>query len=102
MRAVSVRRRVQYSFATCIIGRMKMSAAKAKATLFELIDRIAKTRQPVEITKRGKTKVRIVPAPSEDQPRGCGSMRGTFEVLCSDQELVEAQPLNVRWNANHE
>ena len=79
-----------------------MSAAKAKATLFELIDRVAETRQPVEITKRGKTKVRIVPARAEGQPRGCGSMRGTFEVLCSDQELVEAQPLNVRWNAKHE
>lgn len=78
---------------------MRMSAARAKATLFELIDRVAKTREPVEITKRGKTKVRLVPAPAVRQPRGCGSMRGTFEVLCSEQELVVAQPLNVRWNA---
>jgi antitoxin (DNA-binding transcriptional repressor) of toxin-antitoxin stability system len=67
--------------------------------LFELIDRVAKTREPVEITKRGKTKVRLVPAPAVRVRGGCGIMRGTFEILCSEDELVAAQPLNVLWNA---
>jgi prevent-host-death family protein len=64
---------------------MQISAVKFKATCLKLIDRVAKTREPVVITKRGKVLARLVP--DRGKPRGFGKGRDTVEILCSDEEL---------------
>ena len=64
---------------------MQISAAKFRAMCLTLIERVAETREPVIITKRGKVVARLVP--DHDKPRGLGKGRGSFEILCSDEEL---------------
>lgn len=64
---------------------MQISAVKFKATCLKLIDRVAKTGEPVVITKRGKVLARLVP--DRGRPRGFGKGCDSVEILCSDEEL---------------
>ncbi len=75
---------------------MLISAVKFKATCLQLIDRVAKTGEPVVITKRGKVLARLVP--HSDKPRGFGKGRDTIEILCSDEELFDLGA-GERWDA---
>jgi prevent-host-death family protein len=72
---------------TTYTGPVQISAAKFKATCLKLIDRVAKTGEPVIITKRGKVLARL--ASDHGKPRGLGKGRGCIEILCSDEELFQ-------------
>jgi antitoxin (DNA-binding transcriptional repressor) of toxin-antitoxin stability system len=50
--------------------------------------RVSETGQPVTITSRGKALVRIEPIREEREATGYGSMRGTVELLVTEDELV--------------
>lgn len=43
-----------------------MTAAKFRATCLAVMDEVAKTREPVEITKRGRPVARLAPLEPED------------------------------------
>ena len=45
-----------------------MSAAKAKAELLALLDEVARTRQEIVVTKRGKAVARLVPLKRDRKP----------------------------------
>ena len=56
-----------------------MPAAEFKAKCLRVMDQVAKTRQPLTVTKRGKAVVRIVPVEDESTDIfGCLSQR--FEI----------------------
>ncbi len=74
----------------------RIAAAEFKATCLKLMDRVAATGQPVEITKRGKPLVRLV-AVAPDRPRSIfGAARASMLYLAPDEELFST---GAAWNA---
>lgn len=60
---------------------MEMPAAQFRVRFFELLDEIARSGEPVVITKHGRPVVRVVPErPAGAVPRW-GCMRGTVEIV---------------------
>jgi prevent-host-death family protein len=69
----------------------RIAATKFKATCLKLIDRVAQTGEPLEITKRGKSLVRLVPSAGveiEGTPKSIfGAARASILYLAPDEEL---------------
>ncbi len=59
-----------------------IAASEFKAKCLALLDEVARTHETLVVTKRGKAVARVVPVEEPD------SLVGTFEQLCSDDELV--------------
>ena len=61
---------------------MEISAGEFKARCLKLMDEVARTGEPLVITKRGRPVARLVPA-EEPAPRGTlfGYMAGTATIL---------------------
>ncbi len=72
---------------------MKVSAAEFKAKCLKLMDEVAKTREPVVITKRGKAVAQLVAVADEPQ-RLFGCMAGTVTF---EGDIMA--PLNAEWAA---
>lgn len=70
-----------------------IGATEFKAHCLELMDRVARTRQPLTITKRGKPVVQVVPA-AEEPAKLFGALKGT---VIGDPDLVS--PTGERWEA---
>ena len=60
---------------------MEISAAEFKAKCLKLMDRVARSREPIVITKRGKPIAKLVPADAEKTVPLFGHMAGTVEIL---------------------
>jgi len=67
-----------------------LQAAEFKAKALAVMRRVQRTGRPVTITSRGKELVRIEPIPVERRRAGYGSMRGTVELLVTEDELVSS------------
>lgn len=67
----------------------RVAAGKFKATCLKLMDHVATTGEPVEITKRGKVLARLVPAERADEQSrkifGAAAHRILF--VAADEEL---------------
>jgi prevent-host-death family protein len=72
-------------------GAQEISASEFKAKCLKLLDRVARTRQPLTVTKRGKPVARVVPLVATD-PR---SLRGSLKI---HGDIVA--PLDVEWEAD--
>lgn len=72
---------------------MQITAAEFKAKCLKLMDEMAKTREPVVITKRGKPIARLVPI-AEPPLSMFGYMRGTVEIV---GDIVDTPA--VEWDA---
>ena len=57
-------------------------ASEFKAKCLALLDEVAETGETIIVTKRGKPVARVEP------PEAPRSLAGTFEQLCSDEELI--------------
>jgi prevent-host-death family protein len=68
----------------------KVAAGRFKATCLKLMDRVAATGEPIEVTKRGKAIVRLVPAGAEEEPRRSifGAAKHRILYLAPDEELI--------------
>jgi prevent-host-death family protein len=64
----------------------KLTATEAKAKILSLLDRVA-DGEVVEITKRGRTVARLVPASGPHALRG--SLAGVAMSVATDDELFE-------------
>jgi prevent-host-death family protein len=68
----------------------RVAAGTFKAICLKLMDRVATTGEPIEITKRGKPLVRLIPAQDDDSPPrsifGAAAHRILF--LAEDEELL--------------
>jgi prevent-host-death family protein len=67
----------------------KVAAAKFKATCLKVMDRVAMTGEPIEVTKRGKPLVRLVPAAAAaERSRSIfGAAKHRILYLAPDEEL---------------
>lgn len=70
-----------------------IGAAEFKARCLDLMDRVARTKQPLTVTKRGKPVVQVVPAAPQSRSL-FGAMKGT--VLRAD-DIVS--PTGEPWEA---
>lgn len=75
----------------------KVAAAKFKATCLSLMDRVAETGEPLEVTKRGRVLVRLVPARARNPRPLFGAARESILHLAPDEELFST---GVVWNAD--
>ena len=62
---------------------MEINATEFKAKCLKLMDEVAKTHEPVIITKRGKPVAKLAPVEPEEagQPRYFGCMAGTVKII---------------------
>ena len=58
----------------------RIQISKFKATCLAVLDRVAQTRQPVLVTRRGKPVARIVPPGPSPAGSWLGSMRGSVTI----------------------
>jgi prevent-host-death family protein len=63
-----------------VAKKREMAAGEFKAKCLQVMDQVARRKQPVVVTKRGKPVVKIVPI-EDDVPRSIlGSLAGRFEI----------------------
>jgi prevent-host-death family protein len=74
---------------------MEITAARFKAQCLRLMDMVAKTRQSLTITKRGKPVARLVPMPQDGDRRAFGFLRGH---VIEEGDIVS--PLAEQWEAD--
>ena len=74
---------------------MQIPAGEFKAKCLQLMDRVARTREPIVITKRGRAVAKLVP-PDDPAPRPLlfGYMAGSAEIR---GDIVQSAPLE--WSA---
>jgi prevent-host-death family protein len=73
-------------------GTVEIPAGEFKAKCLKLMDQVAKTREPIIITKRGKPVAKLVPVEEEARKPLFGYMAGTIRFV-GDIE----SPLDVEW-----
>jgi prevent-host-death family protein len=74
-----------------------IAAAKFKATCLKLMERVAETGEPLEVTKRGKALVRLVPAAAVRMSKPIfGAAKHSMLYLAPDDELFSTGAV---WNA---
>jgi prevent-host-death family protein len=69
-----------------------VKAAEFKAKCLQLMDEVARTGEPVTVTKRGKPVARLVPAAEKRSP--FGFMKGRVHIL---GDIIS--PLDLEWDA---
>jgi prevent-host-death family protein len=74
-----------------VMKTRQINAARFKAECLALLDEVAATGQPIEVTKRGKPVARVVPV--EEPP----SLIGSVKILVSEDELLA--PIDEVWDA---
>jgi prevent-host-death family protein len=68
-----------------------IAAGEFKAKCLQVMDEVARRRQPIVVTKRGKPVVRVVPV-EEEKPRSVfGCLAGEVEIV-GDIESPVAEP----------
>jgi prevent-host-death family protein len=66
----------------------QVAAAKFKATCLRLMEQVAETGEPIQVTKRGKPLVVITPPRPAKRPASIfGSCRHLINYLAPDEEL---------------
>ena len=58
-----------------------INAAKFKTTCLALLDRVARTGEPIRITKRGKLIAQLAPLPRPGKRQILGCMAGTAKIV---------------------
>lgn len=71
---------------------MDINAAEFKAKCLKLIDDVAKSREPLVITKRGKPVVKVVPLEIAEGTSLFGYMRGTVTIRGDIMEVPHEAP----------
>ncbi len=73
---------------------MDITATEFKAKCLKLIDDLARTHEPLVITKRGKPVARLMPIEDQTGDRGFGYMQGTVKL---QGDILAPQP--AAWSA---
>jgi len=76
------------------MGNSSVTTTELKARCAEIVNRVARTRTPVELTKRGRKIARIVPADGDAGSDLFGFAKGSITL---HGDIVE--PLDVAWEA---
>jgi prevent-host-death family protein len=75
---------------------LSVTASEFKAKCLALMDEVAKSGNPVTITKRGKPVAQLTPVRSRPKTI-VGAMKGRIEML---GDIMS--PIDIRWNAQDE
>jgi prevent-host-death family protein len=60
----------------------EIAISKFKATCLSVLDRVAKTKKPILVTKFGKPVAQVVPPPIPERPANwMGTMKGTMTIV---------------------
>ena len=80
-----------------ILGMETIAVSKFKATCLSVIERVRKTRKPVQITRFGKPVAEVIPPHTPPRPktwlgvmRGTGAIRGDLTAPASEEDEWEA------------
>ncbi len=75
---------------------MKINATEFKAKCLKLVDEVARTREPIIVTKHGKPVAKVVPIELETEPAhtGFGCMAGTIKIT---GDIIT--PIEQEWSA---
>ena len=76
---------------------MEISAGEFKAKCLKLMDEVARTHEPVIITKRGRPVAKMVPIESAEKTELFGYMAGTATI---HGDIIG--PIEVEWEAMDE
>ena len=76
---------------------MEISAGEFKAKCLKLMDEVARTHEPVIITKRGRPVAKMVPIENEEEVELFGYMAGTATI---HGDIIG--PIEVEWEAMDE
>ena len=71
-----------------------IAAGEFKARCLKLLDEVARTREPLVITKHGKIVAELHPPSEPEHEPLFGSMKGTVKIL---GDIIS--PIDVEWNA---
>jgi prevent-host-death family protein len=58
----------------------QMGASKFKVHALEIMNKVAETREPIEITKRGTPIVQLIPAQPSNEKSLPGQLAGTMKI----------------------
>lgn len=75
---------------------MEIQVSKFKATCLSVLDRVAKTGEPVLVTRFGKPLARILPPPPGPADGWLGAMKGSAEI---HDDLVAPATESPDWEA---
>ncbi len=71
-----------------MVAKKQIAAGEFKAKCLQVMDQVAKRKQPIVVTKRGKPVVKIVPI-EEEAPRSIfGSLSDRFEIVGDVESAV--------------
>ncbi len=73
---------------------MKVNATEFKAKCLKLVDEVARTREPIIVTKRGRPVAKVVPIEPETPPFYFGYMAGTIKII---GDIIS--PIQEPWSA---
>ena len=72
-----------------------INVARFKATCLALLDQVAKTGQPICVTRRGKPLALVSPVVPEGKRRIMGCMEGTAKIVGNIESPVSASDWKV-------
>ncbi len=70
---------------------MKINATEFKARCLKLVDEVARTRQPIIVTKHGKPVAKVVPIETEKPRTYFGYMAGSLKITGDIISPIEAE-----------
>ncbi|NOX75501.1 MAG: type II toxin-antitoxin system prevent-host-death family antitoxin [Gammaproteobacteria bacterium] len=73
---------------------MKINATEFKAKCLKLVDEVARTREPIIVTKHGKPVAKVVPIEAEKPLSSFGYMAGTLKIT---GDIIS--PIDEEWSA---
>ncbi len=73
---------------------MKINATEFKAKCLKLVDEVARTREPIIVTKHGKPVAKVVPIEPERPASHFGYMAGTLKIT---GDIIS--PVEEEWSA---
>jgi prevent-host-death family protein len=71
-----------------VLKKNEMAAGVFKARCLQVMDEVARRKQPITVTKRGKPVVKIVPVDETPAESIFGSLAGRFEIVGDVEEAV--------------
>lgn len=75
---------------------MEIAAGEFKAKCLKLMEEVARTREPVIVTKRGKPIAKLVPVEDKPRQKWFGYMAGTVTI---HGDIVAPVTDDEEWNA---
>lgn len=78
-----------------------IGATEFKAHCLRILDEVARTGEPVTITKRGRPVAEVAPVEEQERPPLLGCLKGTVKILGDIEESPFDPDWEEQWEANN-